>query len=81
MGGQRSEAGQWPWLCHIRIYVHGSAFIRCAATIIHRRWLTTAAHCFEYKLVVIEFLLPPAKLQKGNIFTLVSHSVHGGGAP
>ena len=56
MGGQRSEPGQWPWLCHIRIYVHGSTFIRCAATIIHRRWLTTASSLFEYKLVVIEFL-------------------------
>lgn len=48
VGGEESSAGEWPWLVTLQLARNGTNFEHlCGGSLIHPRWVVTAAHCFE----------------------------------
>ncbi|XP_029285678.1 transmembrane protease serine 9 [Cottoperca gobio] len=43
VGGVTARRGEWPWTGSLQF----QRLHRCAATLIHSKWLLTAAHCFK----------------------------------
>ena len=45
INGENSDAHEWPWQVSLQYSVNSSHF--CGGSIIHSRWVLTAAHCLE----------------------------------
>uniref|UniRef100_W5L8P0 Transmembrane serine protease 9 n=1 Tax=Astyanax mexicanus TaxID=7994 RepID=W5L8P0_ASTMX len=43
VGGVTARRGEWPWVASLQF----QRSHRCGATLIHCKWILTAAHCFE----------------------------------
>ncbi|XP_034073671.1 transmembrane protease serine 9 [Gymnodraco acuticeps] len=43
VGGVTARRGEWPWIGSLQY----KRLHRCGATLIHNKWLITAAHCFK----------------------------------
>jgi secreted trypsin-like serine protease len=56
IGGQQIQNGQYPWLVNVRGHIPSQMIsyfavkysdVYCAGSIIDKRWIVTAAHCFS----------------------------------
>uniref|UniRef100_H0VQN7 Peptidase S1 domain-containing protein n=1 Tax=Cavia porcellus TaxID=10141 RepID=H0VQN7_CAVPO len=51
VGGQNAAKGKWPWQVSLKMYsYYSSAWVHiCGGSLIHPKWVLTAAHCIHHR--------------------------------
>jgi secreted trypsin-like serine protease len=47
VGGEMSQAGEWPWSVSLMANKYGTFVHMCGGTLIDPQWILTASHCFR----------------------------------
>ena len=67
VGGMESEIGAWPWQVALMYPRGGGAKQFCGGSVVHERWVLTAAHCAEiFTADEIEVLVGTHDLDEGG---------------
>lgn len=49
IGGTIADIGEFPWMARLIYYKNNVEISGCSGTLIHRKYVLTAAHCVSYK--------------------------------
>ncbi|MBN3318591.1 CELA1 elastase, partial [Atractosteus spatula] len=56
VGGVTATPYSWPWQVSLRIFSGSCLYHTCGGTLIHSRWVLTAAHCIQSGASMVAFL-------------------------
>lgn len=64
VGGHVSAPGEWPWIVSMRLPSDEPKGHKCGGTIINRKWIVTAAHCFREASNISDWQIHAGKYYK-----------------
>ncbi|KAG7513804.1 hypothetical protein JOB18_017059 [Solea senegalensis] len=67
VGGVTARRGEWPWIGSLQY----QRLHRCGATLIHGKWLMTAAHCFKSDLSPTNWAVSLGSVLRSGVGALV----------
>ncbi|XP_040843882.1 chymotrypsin-like elastase family member 2A [Ochotona curzoniae] len=77
VGGEEAKANSWPWQVSLQYSSGGSWYHTCGGSLVHNRWVLTAAHCISssrtYRVVLGRHSL--SKAETGSVTVSVSKLV------
>jgi secreted trypsin-like serine protease len=85
VGGETASRGAWPWQVAVyrRVMKNGTSvskgWLFCGGSLIHPRWVLTAAHCLEPEPAGRYDAAAPGDLVVVEGTNVLAHSVFGGG--